>query len=69
MPVAIISEFTERAIVGIANAFIELKVKGSKKIVKYEDFSKVFVVDADARLFVFDFIKDLNVLFFVIENY
>ena len=45
MPVCTIGDFTEKGIVGIGNGFIELKVKGSKKIVKYEDFSKVFVVD------------------------
>ena len=46
---------------GIANSFIELKVKGSKKIVKYEDFSKLFVIDTEATLFIFDFAKDMNV--------
>ena len=50
---------------GIANSFIELKVKGSKKIVKYEDFSRLFVVDAEANLFIFDFAKDMNVLFII----
>ena len=65
IPVYTVNDFTEKSIVSIANSFIELKVKGSKKIVKYEDFSKIFVVDSLARLFIFDFAKEINVLLFL----
>lgn len=58
-----VANFTDKAIMGIVNSFIELKVKGSKKIVKYEDFSKLFVIDSGATLFIFDFAKDMNVFF------
>lgn len=65
VPVFNLANFTEKGIAAIANSFIELKVKGSKKIVKYEDFSKLFIIDKAARLFIFDLAKDINVYLFI----
>lgn len=51
-------EFTRNKIVRVLTPFLELKIKETKKKIRCEDYSKAYVVDNKANVYIFDFNKD-----------
>jgi len=72
-PRFVLSEFSKSSIVDIKTFFLDVKVKETKKRVKFFDNTKIMAIDRNAMIFIFDLaqnlkVKCLNFLFFHLAN-
>lgn len=61
-PRIILSGFTKFGIVDVKICFLDVKVKETKKKVKFYDNTKLMVLDKASKIFFFDFSQNLKVI-------
>lgn len=60
-PRFVLSDFSKSSIVDIKTFFLDVKVKETKKRVKFFDNSKIMAIDQNSKIFIFDLSKNLKV--------